>query len=267
MSIVPRRSYERGGGDHGWLKAFHTFNVGAFTDGKHDGFGCIRVMNEDRFDAGTGFGLHPHREFEIFTYIISGQILHEDSMSNREFLKRGDIQLTSAGTGIRHSEKSHGSEQGHIFQIWSIPSKSGLTPQYYTRHFEEEEKRDKWCLVVAPADAPGVTEAREASSTPAPVHSPLSLHAAVMSPSKSLPHTFPAAGRDPVRKVYLQIAQTSGYNPSKERRGAHIKVSVGDVSEELWEGDGAYIIGEPGKELVVENVSELTAEVLLFDVE
>jgi len=268
MSIVPRRSYERAGGDYGWLKTFHSFNVGGFSDGKHDNFGCLRVINEDRVEPGsTGSGLHPHREFEIFSYIVSGQIMHEDSMGNRELLKRGDVQLTSSGTGIRHSEKSYGPEQSYFFQIWTIPTERGLTPRYYTRHFEEEEKRDKWCLIVAPSTSPTVTDVREASSTPAPVHSPLSFYAAVISPSKSLPRTFPAAGSDAKSKVYIHIAQTSGYNPAKEARGAHVKVSVGDAIEELWEGDGAYIFGEPDKELVVENVSDLTAEVLLFDVE
>ncbi|TFY69293.1 hypothetical protein EVJ58_g491 [Rhodofomes roseus] len=249
MSIVPRRSYERhgGGGDYGWLKAFHTFNVGAFSDGKHDNFGCLRVMNEDRVEPETGFDLHPHREFEILSYIISGQLLHEDSMGNREILQRCDIQLTSAGTGIRHSEKSHGSQQVHYFQIWSIPSKSGLTPRYYTRHFEEEDKRDKWCLVVAPANTLDVTD------TQAHLH-------LYIRPSRSMQQSSLRASLSHTR---FRAAGAAIH----DARGAHIEVSLNSATEVLWEGDGAYIIGEQGEKLVVQNVGDLAVEVLLFDVE
>jgi len=173
--------------------------------------------------------------------------------------------MTSAGTGIRHSEKCYGPEQVHFLQIWSTPSKRGLAPTYYTRHFSDDEKRDKWALVVAPADAPDVSETRDASG-PAPVHAPLSLYATLLSPSKLLPHTFPTAGSGPARKAYIHVAQTSGYNP-EQASGAHVKVSGDETVLELREGDGAYIMGEPGKEMVVENVGGSVAEILLFDVE
>lgn len=119
--------------------------------------------------------------------------------------------------------------------------------------------------VVAPAGEPGVLDAREASG-PAPVHSPLSLYATLLSPSKTLPHTFPTAGSGLARKVYIHVAQTSGYNP-KEASGARVKIS-GDAAEvELREGDGAYIMSEPGREMRVQNVGDSVAEILLFDVE
>lgn len=120
------------------------------------GFGHLRVLNEDRVESGTGFGTHPHREFEIFSYVVDGEleqcvfqplllvprcaytdrrwcIYSKDSMGNTEILQRGDLQMTSAGTGIRHSEKCHGPKQAHFLQIWAKPNESNLTPKYYTR--------------------------------------------------------------------------------------------------------------------------------------
>ncbi|OJT07148.1 Quercetin 2,3-dioxygenase, partial [Trametes pubescens] len=150
MKVIPRRSDERGQADHGWLKTFHTFSFAGYHDPQHEQFGPLRVINEDRVDPKTGFGTHAHREFEIFSYIVNGELEHRDSMGNVEIMKRGDLQMTSAGTGIRHSEHSHGSKQVHFLQIWSVPSTRGLTPQYFTRHFTDEEKKDQWAHVVAP---------------------------------------------------------------------------------------------------------------------
>ncbi|KZT07559.1 pirin domain-containing protein [Laetiporus sulphureus 93-53] len=264
MKAVPRLSHERGHADHGWLKTFHTFSFAMYHDSDHEQFGCLRVLNEDRVEPGTGFGTHGHREFEIFSYVVSGQLEHRDSMGNLEILKRGDLQMTSAGTGIRHSEKCYG-EQVHFLQIWSMPSQSGLTPTYYTRHFTDEEKRDKWVRVVTPAGESGVSEARAASG-PAPVHSPLSLYASLLSPAASLSHTFPTARTGTTTKAYIHVVQTSGYNPEASS-GARVKISGGDTALELSEGDGAYIMGEAGKGIQVENIGDSTAEVLLFDVE
>ncbi|KAI0917901.1 hypothetical protein AcV5_002721 [Taiwanofungus camphoratus] len=266
MKVIPRPSHERGNADHGWLKTFHTFSFAMYHDAQHEQFGCLRVLNEDRVEPHTGFGTHGHREFEIFSYVVAGQLEHRDSMGNLEVLKRGDLQMTSAGTGIRHSEKCYGLESVHFLQIWSMPSKNGLSPTYYTRHFTDEEKTDKWKLVVAPAGAEGVSEKREASG-PAPVHSPLFLYATLISPSITLLHAFPAQDRvGGMRKAYIHVVQTSGYNPGQSA-GAKVKVAGGDTALELGEGDGAYIMGEAGKEMKVENISSKIAEVLLFDVE
>ncbi|KAI0761806.1 pirin domain-containing protein [Trametes elegans] len=264
MKLVPRLSIERGHADHGWLKTFHTFSFASYYDPRHDNFGCLRVINEDRVEPKTGFGTHAHREFEIFSYIVSGELEHRDSMGNVEVMKRGDLQMTSAGTGIRHSEHCHGGKQVHFLQIWSVPSTRGLTPQYFTRHFSDEEKKDQWAHIVAPVNAPGVVEKREASG-PAPVHSPLNLYATLLSPGKSLSHTFQRGGM--TRKGYIHVVQTSGFNP-KESSGATIRVLGGEAGPvELREGDGAYIMTSPGEELGVENASDRVAEVLLFDME
>ena len=181
-------------------------------------------------------------------------------MGNVEVMKRGDLQMTSAGTGIRHSEHTHGAKQVHFLQIWSMPSTRGLTPQYFTRHFPDEEKKDRWAHVVAPVGAEGVVEKREAPG-PAPVHSPLDLYATLLSRGKSLEHGF-ARG-----KGYIHVVQTSGYN-TKEATGAQMRVLGGEGGPvELREGDGAYIMASPGEELAIENVGDQTAEVLLFDME
>lgn len=184
-------------------------------------------------------------------------------MGNVEVLKRGDLQMTSAGTGIRHSEHQHGAKEVHFLQIWAVPSTRNLTPTYTTRHFADAEKADRWVRIVAPADAPGVSAAREATG-PAPVHSPLVLSATILSPGKRLVHTFPASAGP--RKAYVHVIQRSGYN-TKAATGASVKVAGDGADAVLREGDGAYIVGEPGKEMSVENVGDVNAEVLLFDVD
>lgn len=189
-------------------------------------------------------------------------------MGNVEVLKRGDIQLTSAGTGISHSEKTYGSNPVHFLQIWSHPSVKGLTPKYFTRHFSDEEKKDKWVRIVAPIDTEGVSAEREGEG-PTPVQSPVTLYASLISPGTTLTHTFQAnkTARLTKRKAYVHVVQTSGYNPA-ESKGASVKIA-GDEGKEtiLKEGDGVYLVGETGKDMTVTNVGDGVAEVLLFDLE
>ena len=182
-------------------------------------------------------------------------------MGNVEVLKRGDLQLTSAGTGISHSEKAHGSKQVHFLQIWSIPKTSRLTPKYFTRHFTDEEKADKWVRVVAPVGAPGVLADREGAG-PAPVQSPLTLYATLLGQGKTL--SRPLEGK----KGYIHVAQTSGYNEGKAD-GASVKISSkGGEELTLREGDGAYIfVGKSGNTLQVENDGDRRAEIVVFDLE
>ena len=172
--------------------------------------------------------------------------------------------MTSAGTGIRHSEYQHGDKQVHFLQIWSVPSTKGLTPKYFTRHFSDEEKKDRWAHIVAPVDAEGVLKEREALG-PAPVNWPINLLATLLSPGNKLSHAFHPRG--PQRKGYVHVVQTSGYN-SKEAGGATVRVHGAESGPlELREGDGGYIMAYPGEELTVENVGDQVAEVLLFDME
>ncbi|KAJ3571201.1 hypothetical protein NP233_g3906 [Leucocoprinus birnbaumii] len=261
MKFVVRPSEQRGHADHGWLKTFHTFSFATHQDTEHEQFGHLRVINEDRVAPRTGFGTHSHREFEIFSYLVQGELEHKDSMGNTEILRRGDVQLTSAGTGISHSEKSHGPNEVHFLQIWSFPKTPRLQPKYYTRHFSDEEKKDQWAKIVAPAWEEGVKNDREAEG-PAPVHSDLTLYATLLSPGKGLDR--PLQGR----KGYIQVVQTSGYNPRKAE-GATVRISnPGSNPVELKEGDGAYIfVGQKGNVLKVENVGDEIGEVLVFDLD
>ena len=182
-------------------------------------------------------------------------------MGNTEILKRGDIQLTSAGTGISHSEKAHGGDEMHLLQIWAIPAAARLQPKYFTRHFTDEEKTDKWAKVVAPAWADGVKDTREGEG-PAPVHSPLTLYASILGTGKAL--SKPLEGK----KAYVQVIQTSGYN-KRQATGATVKFSTkGGDEVELREGDGAYLdVKKEGAILEVENVGDRAAELLVFDLE
>jgi len=259
--IIPRRSEERGHADHGWLKTFHTFSFASYQTSAHEKFGTLRVINEDRVAPRTGFGTHSHREFEIFSYVVAGELEHQDSMGNTEVLKRGDLQLTSAGTGISHSEKAHGSKEVHFLQIWSLPSKSRLPPKYFTRHFTDAEKQDKWVTVVAPVEAEGVHADQREGEGPAPVNSPLALHATLLSQGKTLSQAVNGP------KGYIHVVQTSGYNPGAAS-GATVKVTAGEGAEEvLKEGDGAYLLIGDGKDIKVENIGNKVAEILLFDLE
>ncbi|KZO97006.1 pirin domain-containing protein [Calocera viscosa TUFC12733] len=265
VKLTPRLSQDRRGGNIGWLKGLHSFASNQYNPGyKHNKWGALRVLNEDRVEPHTGFGLHGHSEFQIFSYVVSGELEHHDSMSNIEILKRGDIQMTQAGTGIRHSEAAHGPKQAHFLQIWVEPTKTGLQPRYFTRHFSDEEKKDKWVRIVAPVTSEGVKAEREAVG-PTPIHSNLTAYATLLSPQSSLGYTLPPLEGQKLRKAYVHLVQMSGYNPGPGT-GAHVRVSGEGAIAEIREGDAVYIEAPAGEEIKLENVGELTAELLLFDV-
>ncbi len=231
--IVIRKSEDRGYFDYGWLKTYHTFSFADYFDREHMSFGSLRVINEDFVQAGKGFGTHPHRDMEIITYILEGQLAHKDSMGTGSIIKRGDVQRMSAGTGVTHSEfNASQSETVHLLQIWILPKHNGLQPSYEQKYFDARGKQDKLLLVASP-------EGRDGSVT---LHQDASMYAGILSKGKELNHSL-ANGR----RAYLQVAQ-GALNVNGER---------------LKAGDGAKITGEKTITFTAAEDSEL----LLFDLE
>ena len=187
-----RKGRDRGYADHGWLRSFHTFSFADYHDPAHMGFGPLRVINEDRINPDKGFGTHGHRDMEIISYVLDGELAHKDSMGNGSSIVPGDVQRMSAGSGVRHSEFNHAKSVTHFLQIWIEPNETSITPSYEQKHFDAASKRGHLRLIAS-------SDAREGSVK---IHQDASLYAALVDGAEKVTHAL-AAGR----RAYVHVAR------------------------------------------------------------
>ena len=226
-----RRSNERGFADHGWLKSFHTFSFADYFDPEHVEFGPLRVINEDRVNAGAGFGTHGHRDMEIISYVLEGELAHKDSMGNGSTIRPGDVQRMSAGSGVRHSEFNPSpSADVHFLQIWIQPNARNIEPSYEESRFEPAEKRGRLRLIVSPDRADGSLL----------IHQDAKIYAGLFDADEHADFAV-----EPGRRIYMHVARgTVNANGSALAAGDALKIT-----------DGSRLTIDHGRQ----------AEVLVFD--
>ena len=229
--ITLRKSSDRGYADHGWLKSYHSFSFAGYYDAQHMGFGNLRVINEDRIAPGKGFGTHGHKDMEIISYVLQGNLAHKDSMGNTVGIPPGDVQRMSAGSGVQHSEFNHAEGQTtHFLQIWIEPDVKGIAPGYEQRTFAAQDKRGKLRLVASNDGAAGSVT----------IHADAKMYAGLFDGGETAALTL-----DPARKAYVQLI--SG---SLQVNGLHLDA-----------GDAALLVQESELQLA----HGRQAEVLVFD--
>ncbi len=232
--ITLRKSADRGHADHGWLLARHSFSFANYYDPRNMGYRALRVINEDVVQPGQGFGTHAHNDMEIITYVLEGALEHKDSMGNTGVIRPGEVQYMSAGSGVRHSEFNHSkTEPVHLLQIWLLPNKEDVKPQYAESKLPDAERRGKLKLVASGS---------QNGSGAFHINQDVQLFASLLGKGQSVEHQL-AAGRG----AYLQLA-----------RG-----SVTLNGQALEAGDGAIV--EKESTITMVGTSEQDAEFLLFD--
>jgi hypothetical protein len=228
-----RRALERGHAEHGWLESYHTFSFADYIDRAHMGFRALRVINEDRVQAGQGFGRHPHRDMEIVSYVLEGALEHKDSMGNGSVIRPGDVQRMSAGTGVFHSEfNASKTELVHFLQIWIVPDREGHAPGYEQKAFSVDDRRGKLRLVAS-------SDGRDGSVT---IHQDARMLATLLARGESV--TYDLA----------------------PKRGAWIHVARGSIEVDgtkLEAGDAAAI--EDAKTITLAGALDDASEALVFD--
>lgn len=225
------RSDSRGGANRGWLRSKHTFSFADYHNPAMMGFASLRVINEDWIAAGKGFDTHPHRDMEIVTYMLDGELQHKDNMGNGSVIRPGEVQRMTAGTGVLHSEFNPSPDsEAHLLQIWILPEKNELEPGYEQKLFAPEDKQNQWCLVAS-------RDGRDGSLT---IHQDVNLYSANLDQLETLEIDL-----DVKRNGFLQIA-----------RGA-----VEIDGEHLVAGDALAIQGHDS----ITVLAEQNAELLLFD--
>ncbi len=229
--ITIRKSEERGRANHGWLDGYHSFSFAEYYDAAHMNYSVLRVINEDKIAPSKGFGMHSHHDMEIITYMLSGELKHEDNMGNTAVIKAGDVQRMTAGTGVEHSEiNASDTTEVHLFQIWVMPDQNDLPPSYEDKHIARDQKLNQWALIVSP-------DARNDSLR---VHQHVELLATILEPK-----------------------QTISY-PIKNSRCVYLQVASGEVElngQALAAGDAAMLNDEKSLTLL----AQAESEVLLFD--
>ena len=229
--LKARAANERGHFQNEWLNSYHSFSFGEYYDPAHMGVSTLRVINEDSVTPGAGFPTHGHRDMEIVSYVLEGELSHKDSMGNGSVIRPGDVQRMSAGTGVSHSEYNPSNSLGTRFlQIWLLPTERGIVPGYAQKHFTEAERTGRLKLLVSP-------DGREDSIS---ANSDALMYGSILSAKDQVSYTLPAG-----RQSYVQIA-----------RGQAL---VNGTSVEA--GDGITIRSEAEINLTTDS----TAEILLFD--
>jgi quercetin 2,3-dioxygenase len=229
--ITLRPAAQRGHARHEWLDSWHSFSFADYHDPDHMGFGPLRVINEDRVQPGTGFGTHGHRDMEIVSYVLGGQLEHRDNMGNGSIIVPGDVQRMSAGRGVMHSENNpSAADVVHFLQIWIEPAARGIPPSYEQRHVTAMEKTGRLRLIAAP-------DGRDGAVT---IHQDVFVYATILTGDMAVSHRLV-----PGRRTYVHVA-----------RGA-VEVN----GECLAAGDAAMLTGEP--EVRLRHARD--AEVLVFD--
>jgi quercetin 2,3-dioxygenase len=227
--ITVRKAEDRGVADHGWLKSSHTFSFADYYDPAHMGVGNLRVINDDRIAPGTGFGTHAHRDMEIVSYVLEGELAHRDSMGNGTAIRPGEVQRMTAGTGVRHSEFNHAQGQTtHFLQIWLLPARAGLEPGYEQKEFGRADKQGRLRLVAAP-------DGREGAVT---LHADASIRAGLFDGDEAAELAL-----DPERLAYVHVAEGEVTLNGEHRLKAGDGVTLdGETRLALGEGRGAHVL-------------------------